>query len=153
MECLVWVLGGNDRVMMTLSNGNFSALLALCEGSPVDSLYKGQWRGALIFSLICARTSCWSNNRNASDLRRRHTHNGVTVIYDNVQLYPISFHNSFCYPFPHCIVMWNILRCYSTWDPIVYQCQYSVFSISYLQISLMTIWTLVQKPKLHSSVA
>ena len=34
----------------------FFALLALCEGihrSPVDSLHKGQWRGALMFSLIC----------------------------------------------------------------------------------------------------
>ena len=34
----------------------FSALLALCAGihrSPVNSPHKGQWRGALIFSLIC----------------------------------------------------------------------------------------------------
>ena len=34
----------------------FSALLALCEGnhrSPVDSPHKGQWRGALMLSLIC----------------------------------------------------------------------------------------------------
>ena len=35
-----------------------SALLALCEGnSPVDSHHKGQWRGALMFSFICA----WPN--------------------------------------------------------------------------------------------
>ena len=36
----------------------FSALLALCAGnsprSPVNSPHKGQWRGALIFSLISA---------------------------------------------------------------------------------------------------
>ena len=35
----------------------FSVLLAICEGnspSPVNSPHKGQWRGALIFSLICA---------------------------------------------------------------------------------------------------
>ena len=35
----------------------FSALLALCVGvhrSPVNSPHKGQWRGALMFSLICA---------------------------------------------------------------------------------------------------
>ena len=36
--------------MMTSLNGNVSALLALCGG---DSR-KGQWRGALMFSLICA---------------------------------------------------------------------------------------------------
>ena len=36
---------------------SFSALLALCAGihrSPVNSPHKGQWRGALMFSLICA---------------------------------------------------------------------------------------------------
>ena len=37
----------------------FSALLALCEGNPlvtatVDSPHKGQWLGALMYSLICA---------------------------------------------------------------------------------------------------
>ena len=32
----------------------FSALLAICAGnSPVNSPHKGQWRGALMFSLIC----------------------------------------------------------------------------------------------------
>ena len=34
----------------------FSALLAICAGNsplPVNSPYKGQWRGALMFSLIC----------------------------------------------------------------------------------------------------
>ena len=31
-----------------------SALLAFCYGSPVNSPRKGQWRGALVFSLICA---------------------------------------------------------------------------------------------------
>ena len=48
----------------------FSALLALCAGnhrSPVNSRHKGQWRGALIFSLICARINAWENNREAGD--------------------------------------------------------------------------------------
>ena len=31
--------------------------------SPVNSPHKGQWRGALIFSLICAWTKGWVNNR------------------------------------------------------------------------------------------
>ena len=47
----------------------FSALLALCAGnhrSPVNSPCKGQWRGALIFSLICAWINGWVNNREAS---------------------------------------------------------------------------------------
>ena len=46
----------------------FSALLALCEGNPpatVDSPHKGQWRGALTFSLICSWTNFWANNRDS----------------------------------------------------------------------------------------
>ena len=34
--------------------------------SPVDSPHKGQWRGALMFSLICW-TNGWGNNRGAGD--------------------------------------------------------------------------------------
>ena len=51
----------------------FSALLALCAGNspvPVNSPHKGQWRGALMFSLICAWINDWVNNRQAGDLRR-----------------------------------------------------------------------------------
>ena len=36
--------------------------------SPVKSSHKGQWRGALMFSLICAWTNSWVNNRDAGDL-------------------------------------------------------------------------------------
>ena len=35
--------------------------------SPVNPPHKGQWRGALMFSLICARISDWVNNREAGD--------------------------------------------------------------------------------------
>ena len=41
---------------------------------------KGQWRGALMFSLICAWTNSWVNNRDAGDLRRHRTHYDVIVI-------------------------------------------------------------------------
>ena len=37
--------------------------------SPVNSPHKGQWRGALMFSLICAWINGWVNNREAGDLR------------------------------------------------------------------------------------
>ena len=33
--------------------------------SPVNSPHKGQWRGALMFSLICAWTNGWANNEEA----------------------------------------------------------------------------------------
>ena len=38
--------------------------------SPDDSPHKSHWRGALIFSLICAWTNGWANKGNAGDLRR-----------------------------------------------------------------------------------
>ena len=48
--------------------------------SPVNSPHKGQWRGALMFSLICARINGWVNNGEAGDLRRHTTHCDVIVI-------------------------------------------------------------------------
>ena len=47
--------------------------------SPVHTPHKGQWRGALIFSLICAQLNVWVNNREAGDLRRYRTHYDVNV--------------------------------------------------------------------------
>ena len=48
--------------------------------SPVNSSHKGQWRGALIFSLIRAWTNGWVNNRDAGDLRHHRAHYDVTVM-------------------------------------------------------------------------
>ena len=45
--------------------------------SPVNSPHKGQWRGALMFSLICPWTNGWVNNRKAGDLRRYSAHYDV----------------------------------------------------------------------------
>ena len=74
----------------------FSALLALCAGNspvPVNSPHKGQWLGALMFSLICARINDWVNNREAGDLRRHRGHYDVSV-----------------------------MTCHSTWDVITCPC-------------------------------
>ena len=46
----------------------------------VDSPHKGQSRGALRFSLTCAWTNGWANNRDADDLRRHRAHYDVTVM-------------------------------------------------------------------------
>ena len=61
----------------------FSALLAISAGnspSPVNFPHKGQWRGALMFSLICAWINRWVNNREAGDLRRHRAHYDVIVM-------------------------------------------------------------------------
>ena len=47
---------------------------------PVNSPHKGQWRGALMFSLVCACINGWVNNRQAGDLRRRRAHYDVIVM-------------------------------------------------------------------------
>ena len=48
--------------------------------SPVNSQHKGQWRGALMFSLICVWINGWVNTREAGDLRRYRAHFDVTVM-------------------------------------------------------------------------
>ena len=61
----------------------FSALPAHCAGnSPVTGEFphKSQWRGALVFSLTCAWTNGWVNNRYAGGLGRHRTHYDVTVM-------------------------------------------------------------------------
>ena len=42
--------------------------------SPVNSPHKDQWRGALMFSLICVWINDWVNNREAGDLRGYRAH-------------------------------------------------------------------------------
>ena len=50
---------------------------------PVNSPHKGQWRGALMFALICVWINGWVNNREAGDLRRYRAHSGVTKMEMN----------------------------------------------------------------------
>ena len=60
----------------------FSVLLALREGNPLSwgESTGLQWRAALMFSLICAWTNGWANNRDAGDSRRHCAHYDVTVV-------------------------------------------------------------------------
>ena len=48
--------------------------------SPVNSPHKGQWRGALMFSLIYTQINGWVNNGEVGDLRRHRAHYDVTVM-------------------------------------------------------------------------
>ena len=49
--------------------------------SLVNSPHKGQWRGALMFSLISVWINGWVNNRKAGDLRRHRAHYDVIVMF------------------------------------------------------------------------
>ena len=55
--------------------------------SPVNSPHKGQWRGALVFSLICAWIHGWVNNREVGDLRRHRAHYDTTVMNGTMWLF------------------------------------------------------------------
>ena len=48
--------------------------------SPVNSPHKGQWRGALMFSLISVWMNGWVNTREAGDYRRHRAHFDVGVM-------------------------------------------------------------------------
>ena len=62
--------------------GSFSASLALCAGNS----HKGQWRGALMLSLVCVWINGWVNNRDAGDLRRYRAHYDVIVMLTQINL-------------------------------------------------------------------
>ena len=65
--------------------------------SPVNSPDKGQWRRALMFSLICT----WTNGWDTGDLRHLHAHYDSTVMiylyHLKLQLLPILLLTTECY--------------------------------------------------------
>ena len=72
-----------DSIMMTSSNGNISALLALCAGnSPVTGEFPAQrpvtWSFDVFFDLHL--NECRVNNHGAGDFRRHRTHYDVTAM-------------------------------------------------------------------------
>ena len=53
--------------------------------SPGNSLHKGKWRGALMFSLICTWTNSWASNRDVGDMRRHRGHYDVIVMVNCIK--------------------------------------------------------------------
>ena len=83
--------------MMTSSKGNlfprYWTFVMRIHESPVDSIHKGQWRGALMFSLIWG----WTKVRqiietpviwDAGDLRRRRAHFDVIIMHVHTHIKP-----------------------------------------------------------------
>ena len=98
----------------------FSALLATLRGihrSPVNSPYKGQWRRALIFSLICVWINGWVNTREAGDLRCYCAHYEVRVMeISNSQMTPFVLPRAAICP----NLRIRVLPCYVTHLPHCY---------------------------------
>ena len=60
---------------------------------PMNSPHKGQWRGALMFTLICGRINGWVNNREAGDLRRYRAHSDVIVMVKDRDPFSLPIQN------------------------------------------------------------
>ena len=74
------VLGLHDDVIKWKHFLRYWAFVRGIHRSPVNSPHKGQWRGTLMFSLICVWINVWVNNREAGDLRLYHAHYDVIVM-------------------------------------------------------------------------
>ena len=101
--------------MMTSSNGNIfrvtgHAFVRGIHRSPVNSPHKSQWRGALMFSLICVWIIGWVNNREAGDLRRYRVHYDVIVMQQGKDI--------------PCIISWLISWYWNQYTSIMYFCKY-----------------------------
>ena len=114
----------------------FSALLAIWAGNspvPVSSPHKGQWGGALMFSLICAQINGWVNNREAGDLRRHRAHYDCTVmIFHAVGVFSLQL----LYSISVCITFNNINGrvCYHNyWSHVIIHCLSVEFWIKLIQ--------------------
>ena len=76
--------------------------------SPVNSLHKGQWHGALMLSLIYVWINDWVNNHEADDLRCYRAHYDVSVMSpnkENIAMIQFFFVQS-C--LPHSLKPWHV---------------------------------------------
>ena len=102
--------------------------------SPVNSPHKGQWSGALMFSLIYVWINGWLNNREAGDLTRHRFHYDVIVMEDTDISDTSRYH--VCY----------FLRCRTRFDII------HVHSVCFLQNSILRMFSVgnpLFKMKIH----
>ena len=72
-EDVIWLPSYDDVIKWKHFPRNWPFVRGI-HRSPVNSPHKGQWRRALMFSLICVWINDWVNNREAGDLRRYRTH-------------------------------------------------------------------------------
>ena len=72
--------GNHDDVIKCKHFPRYWPFVRAIHRSPVNSPHKCQWRGALVFSLVCVWINGWVNNREACDLRRHRAHYDVTLI-------------------------------------------------------------------------
>ena len=77
---LHWYDSHHDDVIKWKPFPHYWSFVRGIHWSPVNSPHKGQWRGALMVSLICAWINGWVNKREAGDSRRHCAYYDVTVM-------------------------------------------------------------------------
>ena len=119
-----------STTVMTSSNGNiFRTTGHMCGEFTGDRWIPrtNKWRGALMFSLICAWINGWVNNREAGDLRRYGAHYVVTVMplrtntctYIPVLNWPLAKVFLLCvFKFNNALSMSNRFLCDFCWNSI-----------------------------------
>ena len=75
-----WLCTRHDYVIKWIHFPRYWLFVRGIHRSPVNSPHKGQWHGALMFSLICVWINDWVNTGEAGDLRRYRAHYAVTVM-------------------------------------------------------------------------
>ena len=100
MSSTVYTLFSHDDVIKWNHFPRYWSVVRGIHRSPVNSPHKGQWRGALIFSLICPWTYGWVKHRDDGDQRRH------CVLYDVV----VMPHMTRC---NFCLASWILYIMYS----------------------------------------
>ena len=95
----IWVRDTHDDVIKWKHFPRNWPFVREVHRSPVNFPHKGQWRGALMFSLIYAWINDWVNNREAGDLRRQNGHYDVIVM---IRYLAISLFLTLFVPWNHC---------------------------------------------------
>ena len=75
-----YTIHGHDGVIKWKHFPRYWPFVRGIHRSPVNSPHKGLWRGALMYSLVCAWMNAWVNDREAGDLRRYRAYYDVTVM-------------------------------------------------------------------------
>ena len=78
--CIEFYETWHDDVIKWKHFSSYWLILWGIRRSPVNSPHRGQWRGAFVFSLICAWINVWINNGGAGNLRSPRAHYHVIVI-------------------------------------------------------------------------
>ena len=116
----VGIMATHDDVIKWRHFPRYWSLVRGIHRSPVNSPHKGQWRGALMFSLICVWINGWVNNGEACDLRRHRPHYDVIVMSCFWVTYLPSHKPQIEYVYPGRVALpniWKGRRKTTAWQP------------------------------------